>query len=574
MFETLSTSRRCAKTTVFCCPPMAWCMTVIGLALTCTVATSGFAQPGQALNDRPVVRTSSGLIAGISKHSDGVLLHEFMGIPFARPPLGDLRWQPPQPAVPWIGVREAQRFGSRCMQRPLFGELKTRASGMSEDCLYLNVWTPARAPDVKLPVLVYIYGGAFKVGDGSQSIYDQASMAAHGIVAVTFNYRLNLFGFLALPALAAESTHHSAGDYGLLDQVAALRWVRANISQFGGDPAHVTIAGQSSGSVSVSAQMASPLARHLVAGAIGESGAMIAPIAPTSLATAKRESREFMSAAKATSLEQLRRMPADDLIKALGSWPHWSTYFAPDVDGYFLLKPPTESYQQGSQAHVPLLAGTNSQEAPYIAILKRAAPTVSNYHAALHRLFGPMAPRALALYPASDGSQVIASATALASDMFTAHCTWLWTHLQARTSGQPVYQYYFTGARPTPRISSVAQSQLSGAPHGDELAFAYGNLDAIDKASPPTPNERKVSRVMQGYFVNFIKTGNPNGSMLPSWPAARRGGGKFVRQVVGLKTFTDADQGAARNSFLVDYYKTHPNPPYVGPVSNHHRHPK
>lgn len=545
------------------------CSRCLLVLATVTLSLTAAAASGAAAPPAPVVRVASGLLAGRNAQVDNVPLREFRGIPFAQPPLGPLRWQPPQPPRAWAGIRQATRFGDRCMQRPLFGQLATRASGMSENCLTLNVWTPAKNAHAKLPVLVYIYGGAFKVGDGAQPIYDQASLAARGIVTVTFNYRLNVFGFLALPALATESPHHATGNYGLLDQVAALQWVKANIARFGGNPAQITIAGQSSGSVSVSAQLASPLSRHLIARAIGESGAMIAPIAPTPLAEAKEQGLKFMHAAGVTSLADLRKLPAAALQAALGPWPHGSTWFAPDVDGYFLPQPPLAIYQQGQQAHIPLLAGTNSREAPWTAIIKHAKPTVASYRAALQRLFGTTATRALQLYPAASDADVEAAATALATDMFTAHCTWRWLHLQYTTDGAPVYAYRFTGAR-APPVSGGGPASSSGAPHGDELAFAYGNLDNIGLAGKRSPAELALSRVMEGYFANFIKTGNPNGSGLPPWPAMKPREGGFARQTIGLKTATGVEHDAARNQFLTHYYDTHPHAPYVGPTSSHH----
>ena len=226
------------------------------------------------------VKTANGVVEGVTEKSG---IRAFRGIPFAAPPVGDLRWKPPQPVKNWEGVRQADKFGPRAMQRPIFGDMNFRSDGMSEDCLYLNVWTPAKSGDERLPVLVYFYGGGFMAGDGSEPRYDGASMARKGIVAVTVNYRLGVFGFLAHPELTGESPHHASGNYGLLDQNAALRWVRRNIAAFGGDPDKVTIAGESAGSVSVSAQMASPLSKDLIAGAIGESGSLMGTLPPVPL---------------------------------------------------------------------------------------------------------------------------------------------------------------------------------------------------------------------------------------------------------------------------------------------------
>src|SRR6266550_1498011 len=242
----------------------------IAISLATVFASSAVAQ------DR--VKTANGIIEGSSEQSSGIRV--FKGVPFAAPPVGGLRWQPPQPVKSWKGVRKADQFGPRCMQRPIFGDMGFRSNGMSEDCLYLNVWTPAKSSIERLPVLVYFYGGGFVAGDGSEARYEGESMARKGIVALTVNYRLGVFGFLAHPELTKESPRHASGNYGLLDQNAALRWVQKNIAAFGGDPKKVTIAGESAGSIAVSAQMASPLSKDLIAGAIGESGALIAPTMP------------------------------------------------------------------------------------------------------------------------------------------------------------------------------------------------------------------------------------------------------------------------------------------------------
>jgi para-nitrobenzyl esterase len=287
------------------------------------------AESAMASGPAPEVHVDSGNLSGI--HDARMGLDEFKGIPYAAPPVGNLRWKAPQPVTPWKGVRKADRFGPRCMQRPLFGDMVFRSNGMSEDCLYLNVWTPAHSGGRKLPVLVYFYGGGFLAGDGSEPRYDGASLARHGIVTVTVNYRLSVFGFLALPALAEESPHRATGNYGLLDQNAALRWVHRNIAAFGGDPAQVTIGGESAGSMSVSAQMASPLSKGLMQRAIGESGAVLGNLKPRPRALTEQQGEAFMRHVGAHSLAQLRAMSADKLLKASvgpsltyapGSWGH------------------------------------------------------------------------------------------------------------------------------------------------------------------------------------------------------------------------------------------------------------
>src|SRR6266536_1625415 len=259
---------------------------------------------GALAQDR--VKVANGMLEGVSDKSSDV--RSFKGIPFGEPPIGDYRWKPPQPVKNWQGVRKADKFGPRCMQRPIFGDMNFRSDGMSEDCLYLNVWTPSKSGNEKLPVLVYIFGGGFANGDGSEPRYDGENMARRGMVAVSVNYRTNIFGFYVHPELTKESSRHAAGNYGLLDQVAALHWVQRNISSFGGDPKRVTIAGESAGSISVSALMASSLSRTLFAGAIGESGAAIASLPPQPLAEAEQNGVKFAAAAGANTLAALRAM--------------------------------------------------------------------------------------------------------------------------------------------------------------------------------------------------------------------------------------------------------------------------
>jgi para-nitrobenzyl esterase len=313
-------------------------------------------------------------------------IREFKGVPFAAPPVGALRWQPPQPVAVWAGVRSAQVFGPRAMQLPLYGDMNFRSASTSEDCLYLNVWTPARAALEQRPVLVYFYGGGFNAGDGSEPRYDGESMARQGLVVVTVNYRLGVFGFLAHPALTQESPHHASGNYGLLDQQAALRWVQQNIAAFGGDPRHVTIGGESAGSVSVSAQLAAPGSRNTFQRAIGESGSMLsADRASILLAEAEQAGVALAALVGTSSLIMLRSLPAQVLLDA-ASQPR-APRFRPAIDGYFFTKSPRATYQAGEQAPVRLLVGWNSQEVDYHSILDAAPPALVNYRAAVLKLY-------------------------------------------------------------------------------------------------------------------------------------------------------------------------------------------
>ncbi|MBF9254049.1 carboxylesterase family protein [Pontibacter sp. 172403-2] len=481
-------------------------------------------------------KTANGIVEGVTEKSG---VKAFKGLPFAAPPVGDLRWQEPQPVKDWQGVRPAKQFGPRAMQQALFGDMNFRSDGMSEDCLYLNVWTPAKSEKEQLPVLVYFYGGGFVAGDGSEPRYDGESMAQKGIVAVTVNYRLGVFGFLAHPELTQQSAHHTSGNYGYLDQSAALRWVKQNIAAFGGDPSKVTIAGESAGSISVSAQMASPLSRDLIAGAIGESGALVnSGLDPVPLPEAEQNGVKFASAIGANSLTALRAMPAQQLLEAAGK-PGVGR-FLPTIDNYFFPKAPVAIFAAGEQAHVPLLAGWNSEEMNYKAVLGQEAPTVENYRSALQRLYGDNADELLKLYPATNKEEVIQAATDLAGDRFIAYSTWKWIDLHSKTGDSPVYRYLFS--RPRPEMTAemgnasaglaggVVQEKADapkaprarGAVHSAEIEYAMGNL-ASNKVYAWEPEDYKVSEIMQNYFANFIKTGNPNGKGLPRWPPANKG---------------------------------------------------
>jgi para-nitrobenzyl esterase len=507
------------------------------------------------------VRMANGMVEGTTVQSSGVRV--FKGIPFAQPPVGDLRWKPPQPVKSWKGVRRADRFGPRAMQRPVFGDMNFRSEGMSEDCLYLNVWTPARSGKERLPVLVYFYGGGFVAGDGSEPRYDGESMARKGMVAVTVNYRLGVFGFLAHPELTKESPHHASGNYGLLDQNAALRWVHQNIAAFGGDPRKVTIAGESAGSLSVSALMASPLSKGLIAGAIGESGALINPtLPPVPLAEAEQTGLKFAINAGATSLAALRAMPASQLLEAASR--RGAPWFTATVDGYFLPKLPVEIFAAGEQAHVPLLVGWNSEESNYRAVMGQDEPTPENFARAVQRLYGDRAGEAMRLYPASTAEEALQSATDLASDRFIAYSTWKWYDLHRRTGGKPVYLYFYSHPRPpmTPEMRDATPGLAGGvqrgnrsadpapvprgAVHSAEIEYAMGNL-ATNNVFAWTPEDYRVSETMQGYFANFVKTGNPNGPGLPNWPAANSGS---PAQVMRLDVEAHAEPEPHRDRYL------------------------
>jgi para-nitrobenzyl esterase len=459
------------------------------------------------------VKTVNGIVEGIREPSG---IYAFKGIPFAAPPVGNLRWKEPQPVKNWQGIRKADQFGPRGMQPPIFNDMVFRSNGMSEDCLYLNVWTPSTSKS-KLPVLVYFYGGGFVAGDGSEPRYEGHSMAQKGIVALTVNYRLGVFGLFSHPELTRESPHQSSGNYGLLDQSAALKWVQQNIAAFGGDPEKVTIAGESAGSISVSAQMASPLSKNLIAGAIGESGSLLGALPPVPLNEGEETGVQFAKSIGANSLAALRAMPADSLVTAATRFGPFR--FAMTIDGYFFPKSPRAIFEAGEQAHVPLLVGWNSEEMNYRTILGSEKPTKENYEKAIKKLYGDRADDVLKVYSVKTDAEVEQAAGELAGDRFIAFSTWRWAELQTKTGGKPVYRYYYSHPRP----ASVDKTPAGkGAVHSAEIEYAMGNL-ASNKVFAWTQNDYEVSRIMQGYFVNFIKNGNPNGPTLPNWQATNTG---------------------------------------------------
>lgn len=492
----------------------------------------------------PTVKTKNGTLAGT--YESGIEV--FRGVPYAAPPVGKFRWREPQPMKNWSGVRQADKFGPKAMQLPVFGDMNFRSNGTSEDCLYLNVWTPAKTASAKLPVLVYFYGGGFIAGDGSEPRYDGEAMSRHGVVAVTVNYRLGVFGFFSYPGLTKESPHHASGNYGLLDQAAAIKWVKENIAQFGGDPNKITIGGESAGSFSVSAQMASPLSRNLIAGAIGESGSLLGLRPTATLKEAEEAGEKFAKGINKSSLEALRAMPAEDLLNATSKLGYGS--FPVDVDGYFFPESPLQIFKEGKQAHVPLLVGWNSAEMNYHMLLQNEEPTVENYTKAVKKMYGDQAEEALKVYHASTDAEVIPAATALASDLFIAYSTWKWSDEASKTGGKPVFRYFFERPRPQMRPEmGNAQAGLAGgvirdttgkktpppppatgAVHSAEIEYALGNLPT-NRVYDWQPEDFQVSTIMQMFFANFIKTGNPNGLGVPQWPAVNNQKGVQVMHI-------------------------------------------
>ena len=506
---------------------------VIGLLL---LAIPIISNAQQAINSNafPVqITTANGTIEG--EFDIKTNIQSFKGIPFAQPPVGNLRWKAPQPVTNWTGIKQTKKFGPRAVQSNIFGDMGFRSDGISEDCLYLNVWSPAKSSDEKLPVLVYFYGGGFAAGDGSEYRYDGENMAKKGIVTLTVNYRLGIFGFFSHPELTKESPNHASGNYGFLDQNAALKWVQANIAKFGGDPKRITIAGESAGSISVSVQMASPLSKNLIAGAIGESGASIFPtLAPIPLAEAEKTGLEFGQKIGVKSLKDLRAMSTLELYQKSSGTS--MGVFKSTIDGYFMPKSLPEIFETKQQAMVPLLVGWNSEEMNYNALMMGKDLSNDSYTAKIKELYGDKTAEILKLYPTETPAITEQSATDLAGDRFIAYSTWKWFDLHRKNSSQNVYRYYFSKPRPEMRDKDLEAGLAGGvikkdknapkaptpkgAVHSAEIEYAMGNL-ATNKNYAWTEDDYNVSETMMNYFVNFIKSGNPNGEKLPVWPMAK-----------------------------------------------------
>ncbi len=453
-----------------------------------------------AINDP--VRIAGGVVSGATDSSAGVSVYK--GIPYAAPPTGDLRWKSPRPVTPWQGIHEATKFSAACYQTPY-----ARTSiyyrdpePMSEDCLYLNIWTAAKSAKEHRPVMVWIHGGALTRGSASIPTYGGEALAKLGVVVVSLNYRLNIFGFFAHSELSKESDRNASGNYGILDQIAALEWVQKNIAAFGGDPKRVTIFGESAGSWSVNYLMATPLARGLFQRVIGESGANFAM--RNKLSDMEAAGAKFATSMKAESLAALRAKPAADLVNAPAT-----AGFTPNVDGWMLPQDVYTIFAAGKQNDVPLLAGSNADEGKSL-IAWPANGTSASFVEQSRRRFGEQADAYLKVYPSSTNEEAAASAYATLRDMTFGWQMRTWARMQTKTGKSKAYLYYFDRVPPGP------ESARYGSYHASEIAYVFGNLE------PPRPwedTDRKLSHTMSSYWVNFATTGDPNGKGLVKWPA-------------------------------------------------------
>jgi para-nitrobenzyl esterase len=486
---------------------------------------------------RQPIQIEGGAITGTPAWGWGVQLYR--GIPYAAPPVGDLRWRPPQPVASWQGVRAADHFSARCMQRASRGAPKgalwsePRTHAMSEDCLYLNIWTPASSAADKLPVIVFFHGGGGTSGEGSEAIWDGSMMAKKGVIFVTANYRLGIFGNFALPALIAESEHHSAGNYGELDKLAAVRWLKNNIVQFGGDPNNITIMGHSSESRSMNDLQASPLAKGLFERIIAQSHTGFDRT--ETLAEAEHQGEDFAQSIGKPTLEAVRGMSAKDLEAAVEAKPsrhsEGSGLIDGDavVDGWFLPADPNTIFNENKQLDVSLLTGgTNDEHGRpeddyqwfWYHTLAGDGPgpaprTPSEYVAWAQKAFGKQADSLLKLYPGRTDAEVAKSAHDIGRDaILQGHRVWV--QFQSKDGTHAAYLYLFSHKPPLPSTPGTLYPVI-GAIHGGEFFYVLDNLHVKDL--PWTATDRKVADIASSYWTNFAKTGNPNGPGLPNWSA-------------------------------------------------------
>ncbi|HZP06549.1 MAG TPA: carboxylesterase family protein [Terracidiphilus sp.] len=476
------------------------------LFCTFVLAVLSLGMAASVYADPLTVKTAQGKVHG-KTINDGKV-RAFLGIPYAAPPTGELRWKPPQPPAKWKGTREAVSYGAHCVQGNVFADMVFQDAGESEDCLFLNVFTPANAEGHnKLPVMFWIHGGGYSAGSASEPRHNGDFLPLKGVVLVTINYRLDVFGFLATADLAKEAGG-AAGNYGLMDMAAALQWVHANIANFGGDPKNVTIFGESAGSSAVSTLMAAASAQGLFQKAIGESGSAMSTGAPDTLSLAERErhQQDWVASLGVSSLAELRALPATTIAEAARK--KGSPRFTAVVDGRFLTEPVAATYAAGKQAHVPLLAGWNRDEQSGLSV----GMTAEKWKDYAAQNYGEHAAEFLSLYPGDTDAQAVRSAIDYNSDTFIAFSTWKWIEAQTKTGSAPVYRYHFEQPAPPSKFHPGWF-----AFHSDDIEYVFGNLDTRPGAEW-RPEERKLSDQMMSYWTNFARTGDPNGPGLPLWP--------------------------------------------------------
>lgn len=444
----------------------------------------------------------------------------YRGIPFAAPPVGDLRWRPPQPVQKWEGVKETVTFAPACIQGMTMGP-GGRGPAQSEDCLYLNIWSPAKSARDRVPVFVWIYGGGFAMGSTSEPTYSGEALAKKGVMLVSIAYRVGQMGFFAHPELSAESKNRVSGNYGILDMIAGLKWIRKNIAAFGGDPHRVTLFGESAGGIAVSMLCASPLAKGLFHGAISQSGGSFGPPRPVPmpgenmkrLADAERSGEAALREVGVASIAEARRLPPDKVSgggraqAAGGGHPPGLNYW-PIIDGWVIPDDQYKLYESKRYNDVPVLIGYNSDEGLSFSPPK----TPEEYIAGVKSRFGPFADRLIAAYPPGSGKPAKSARDLMRDAAFGWH-TWIWARLQSRTGKSRVFYYYFDQHPEYPPDSEQAGR---GSPHGQEVAYVFRHLNPNQT---PSQSDEAISEAMAAYWTNFAKYGDPNGPGLPHWPA-------------------------------------------------------
>jgi para-nitrobenzyl esterase len=467
------------------------------------------------------IKTEGGLVQGVCE--DGLTIYK--GIPFAAPPVGDLRWHAPQPAAKWDGVLKAAKFAPSPIQGMRMGNPGGQGPGSSEDCLYLNVWTPAKPSKDRLPVLVWIYGGGFNMGSTSFPVFSGENLTKKGVVLVSIAYRVGRIGFLAHPELTAENPNHSSGNYGLLDMIAGLKWIQKNIAAFGGDPQKVTIFGESAGGIAVSMLCASPLAKGLFHGAISQSGGSFAPPRPSPLhgenlqrlVDAERSGQAYVKSAGVSSIAELRKIAADKLpAGGPGGGPGLGMAW-PIVDGWVIPDDQYKLYEAGRYNDTPILVGYNSDE----GLSFQPPKTPEDYIESVKSRFGPFADSLLKAYPPGEG-KVAKTARDLTRDVTFGWHTWSWARLQAKTGKSKAYLYHFDQH---PEYPADSPNFGQGSPHGQDIAYVFQHLDNSrgpglgGQTRTITKSDQNISEAMAIYWTNFAKHGNPNGKGVPEWPA-------------------------------------------------------
>lgn len=479
--------------------------TLIGVA-----AASLFVATGSAVAQAPAVRVQEGALTGVHKGP----IDAFLGVPYAAPPIGANRWKPPLAPATWAGVRKADTIPASCQQGLTpqgFGPWTHEyvvTNQVSEDCLYLNVWAPAKHGKQALPVMVWIHGGGFSSGSASVPIYDGSALAAKGIIVIGINYRVGLYGYMAHPELTAESPAHASGNYGLLDQIAALKWIKANVAAFGGDPSKITIAGQSAGAASVHHIISSPLARGLFARAIAESGSGMGLMVPDR-ATAEQAGLALTQAAGVSSVADLRKLSPSDLEAAARKSANPAAgglAFAPIVDGLAI---PDARTVGANTNDTPILTGMTADEMKGLnPAFGKATP--ASLRAEIAGAYGSFAEQVSTLYPASSDVEANASSSALATDRGLASMS-TWADLRQLGSKQPIYAYLWTHAEPGPDAARY------GAFHSSEIPYVFATLDKSPER-PFTEIDDRLADQMSSYWANWVKKGDPNGPGLPLWP--------------------------------------------------------